>query len=240
MATIHTYARYGAVMGVFGEWHPFVFRILQLMAPKGEVGIAYIYSFTAKLIAQWKKRSDKEHAIYEEKTEGGALLQTDYLGSLLAKHRRDPQHFKVDDAFYHISSNVVAGGETTGISLAAAIHLLVQYPQVLEKLRQELDGLKKGPNERVSMKDAQNCTCFGIRISCSESGSKSRRSLLGTLLTSKSLRRLLSPSLYKGSSKGVSSHRSQPSPSGSEGRTRIGGSILSRGRRFALSTGLRW
>ena len=227
-------------MGVFGEWHPFVFRILQLMAPKGEVGIAYIYSFTAKAIAQWNNRSDKEHAIDEEKTEGGALLQTDYLGSLLAKHRRDPQQFKVDDAFYHVLSNVIAGGETTGISLAAAIHFLIQYPQVLEKLRQELDGLNKGSNERVSIKDAQNCTYFGIRISRSESGSKSKESLLGTLLTSKSLQRLLSPSLHKGSSKGVSSHRSQPSPSGSEGRTRIGGSIFSRGRKFSLSTGLRW
>ena len=157
------------------------------MAPKGEVGIAYIYSFTAKAIAQWNNRSDKEHAIDEEKTEGGALLQTDYLGSLLAKHRRDPQQFKVDDAFYHVLSNVVAGGETIGISLAAAIHLLIQYPQVLEKLRQELDGLNKGSNERVSIKDAQNCSYFGIRISCSESGSKSRESLLGTLLTSKFL-----------------------------------------------------
>ena len=157
-------------MGVFGEWHSFVFRILQLMAPKGEVGIAYIYSFTAKAIAQWKNRSDKEHALDEEQTEGGSLLQTDYLGSLLAKHRRDPQRFKVDDASYHVLSNVLAGGETTGISLAAAIHFLIQYPHVLEKLRRELDGLNKGSNERVSMKDAQNCKYLEIQI-CSESGS---------------------------------------------------------------------
>ena len=167
-------------MGIFGEWHPFVFRILQLMTPKGEVGIAYIYSFTAKAIAQWNSRSDKEHALYEHKTEGGALLQTDFLGSLLAKHRRNPQQFKVDDASYHVLSNVIAGGETTGISLAAAIHLLIQYPHVLEKLRQELDGLDKGSNERVSMKDAQDCTFVEIQIFCSQSSSRSRGSLLGT------------------------------------------------------------
>ena len=226
-------------MGVFGEWHSFVFRILQLTAPKGEVGIAYVFSFTAKAIAQWNNRSDKEHALDEEKTEGGAVLQTDYLGSLLAKHRRDPQQFKVDDASFHVLSNVVAGGETTGISLAAAIHFLIQYPHVLEKLRRELDGLNKGSNERVSMKDAQNCTNLGTQISCSGSGSKFRESLLGTQLSPKSPQRLLSPSLYKGSPKGVSSHRSQPSPSGSKGRTRIGRSILSRGRKFALSTRLR-
>ena len=76
------------------------------MAPKGEVGIAYISSFTTKAIAQWNNRSDKEHAIDEEKTEGGALLQTGYLGSLSAKHRRDPQQSKVDVGFYHDLSNV--------------------------------------------------------------------------------------------------------------------------------------
>ena len=227
-------------MGVFGEWHPFVFRILQLMAPKGEVGIAYIYSFTAKAIAQWSNRSDKEHALDEEKTEGGALLQTDYLGSLLAKHRRDPQQFKVDDASYHVLSNVVAGGETTGISLAAAIHLLIQYPHVLEKLRRELDGLNKGSDARISMKDAQDCTYSEIQTSYPVSGPKSRESLSGTLLTSKCPQRLLSPSLYKRSTKGVSSHRAQPSPSCSEGWTRIGWSILSRGRKFTLSSRLRW
>ena len=144
-------------MGVFNELHPYIFRFLQAVAPKGEVGIAAIYAFAAKRIAEWNCRSENDKALSVEQNEGGEVLRTDYLTSLLAKHRRTPENFSVDDAFYHIISNVVAGGETTGIALTAAMYLLVKSPRVLEKLRGELEGIKRGENGRVGVMEAQNC-----------------------------------------------------------------------------------
>ena len=144
-------------MGVFNELHPYIFRVLQFLAPKGEVGIAAVYAFAAKRIAEWNCRSENEKVLSVEQSEGGEVLKTDYLTSLLAKHRRTPDNFSVDDAYYHIISNVVAGGETTGIALTAAMYLLVKSPRVLEKLRGELEGMKRGENGRVGVMEAQNC-----------------------------------------------------------------------------------
>ena len=144
-------------MGVFNELHPYVFRFLQSIAPKGEVGIAAIYAFAAKRIAEWNCRSENDKALSVEQNEGGEVLKTDYLTSLLAKHRRTPEDFSVDDAFYHIISNVVAGGETTGIALTAALYLLVKSPRVLEKLRRDMEEIKRGENGRVGVMEAQDC-----------------------------------------------------------------------------------
>ena len=144
-------------MGVFNELHPYIFRLLQFFAPKGEVGIVAVYAFAAKRIAEWNGRSENEKALSVEQSEGGEVLKTDYLTSLLAKHRRTPDSFSVDDAYYHIISNIVAGGETTGIALTAAMYLLVKSPRVLEKLRGELEGMKRGENGRVEVMEAQNC-----------------------------------------------------------------------------------
>ena len=144
-------------MGVFNELHPYIFRFLQLIAPKGEVGIVAIYAFAAKRIAEWNCRSENEKALSVQQNEGGEILKLDYLTSLLAKHRRTPESFSVDDAFYHIISNVVAGGETTGIALTAAMYLLVKSPRVLDKLRGELEGIKRGGNGRVGVMEAQDC-----------------------------------------------------------------------------------
>ena len=155
-STIHTYSRYGGVVGVFGEWHPFVFGLLKLIAPKGEVGIAYVIGFATRCVAEWDKRSENEKRSNEDKTDGGEILKADYMSSLLAKTRRDPS-FTVEDGYYHILSNVVAGGETTGISLCAAFYYLVKTPGVLEKLRQELKSANIIPGAHVSIKQAQGC-----------------------------------------------------------------------------------
>lgn len=37
------------------EWHPFVVRLLQVVAPKGEVGITYVYRFAADAVSHWNQ-----------------------------------------------------------------------------------------------------------------------------------------------------------------------------------------
>lgn len=46
------------------------------------------------------------------------------MDSLLANYRREPQEVKThdDDACDHVSSNVIADGEATNMSLTAAVH----------------------------------------------------------------------------------------------------------------------
>ena len=56
-------------------------------------------------------------------------------------------------------SNLLAGGEPTGISLSAAVYLLCKNPQSLEKLRREMGGVKTrslSPNI-TTIKEASEC-----------------------------------------------------------------------------------
>ncbi len=144
MATLHGFSRYAAAIGVISEWHPVVWRFLQLLTFTEAAGIAHIYRFIDEAIAEWHQRS-QDRSVSEQKNQAEEPLGTDFLSSLLSKHRENPAAFSIDDVYYHIVPNVSAGGETTGISLSATVYFLCQNPEKLRKLRSELQitGLEK-------------------------------------------------------------------------------------------------
>lgn len=86
------------MVGIFSEWHPALFRILQWISPKGDNGIAYLHSFAKQAVAGRSQRSEKEKSLSEEKCQSDDVLESDYLGAFLAKARRTPDTFSVDDA----------------------------------------------------------------------------------------------------------------------------------------------
>ena len=148
------------VAGIYHEWHPTTYKIWQWLAPKERGGgIGHIMQFAGHAIDDWNQRLESEKVEDEEKTDGGNLLYTDQTGSLLAKIRRNPESFKIEDVFYHMSMNVLAGGETTAASTANIVYYLIKNPRVLSKLRGELEetlGKRDEASKRVSMKEAQN------------------------------------------------------------------------------------
>lgn len=148
MKTIHSYSRYGAVVGVFAEWHPIVFKIVTALSWGGDVGMAYLIKFTNQTIAEL---GEKGH----DHQEGG----DDLLRSLLVKHQKNPDVFTIGDVHHHTLPNVVGGAETTGICLSAAVYFLWKNPQTLAKLRQELDTRKSAGkfHDLVTVKDAASC-----------------------------------------------------------------------------------
>lgn len=160
LETIHSYAFYGMIAGIYHEWHPATYRVWQWLAPKERGGgIAHIMQFAGQTIDEWSQRLESEKAKDEEKTDGGDLLYTSQTGSLLAKLRRHPENFKVEDIFYHMSMNVLAGGETTAASTANIVYYLIKNPRVLSKLRGELEkalGQRNEASKRILMKEAQD------------------------------------------------------------------------------------
>lgn len=148
------------VVGIYHEWHPTAYKIWQWLAPKERGGgIAHIMQFAGQTIDDWNQRLESEKMKDVEKTNGGDLLYTNQTGSLMAKVRSDPQTFKIEDVFYHMSMNVLAGGETTAASMANIVYYLIKNPRVLDKLRGELEaalGKRDEAGKRVSMKEAQS------------------------------------------------------------------------------------
>ena len=131
MASIHKSTKYGAIIGVFSEWHPVIFRVMRTATPKSLQGLPYIAQFTGQAIADRGRQGDSESQI------------GDFLSSLYATHKEDPDRFRAQDIHYHTMGNIIAGSDTTAITLSAALYYLCKYPRVLGKLRRELDDKRQ-------------------------------------------------------------------------------------------------
>ncbi|OQV07558.1 hypothetical protein CLAIMM_11974 [Cladophialophora immunda] len=64
--------------------------------------------------------------------------RTDFLAQLRAKDDPERPNFK-RDLMNHLSNPVLAGGETTGISLRSCIYHIVKHPEVKKKVTDEID-----------------------------------------------------------------------------------------------------
>ena len=138
---------------------------MNAIAPGGNVGLAYIIQFTANAIKDWDARSNSEKLLEAQRSESGTALFSDFITTWLAKNGRAPEKFPIGDVYYHALPHVAAGGETTGISMAAVIYLLMKTPRVLDRLRKELEThWDIAASERISMKQAQDIPYLQVVI----------------------------------------------------------------------------
>lgn len=84
------------------------------------------------------------------------MLATDFLRSLLAKHKKDPDAFTANYCYYHVIPNMLTGGGTTAATLnvatlIAAIYFLFKHPDVTEKLRRGVERAKIGSSANNSI-----------------------------------------------------------------------------------------
>lgn len=152
MTTLHSYMTYGGFVGIFSEWHPFLFRLLQIAFPDGGQGLEYLSRFTRQSIDE----IGRERNSFADKKD---CEEESLLHSMFAMHQNDPNGFSLEDITYHMIPNVLAGAETVSISLSAAFYYLCKDIEVMNRLRRELD--EKRETGRISVpitfKESQDC-----------------------------------------------------------------------------------
>jgi cytochrome P450 len=128
---------YSTLVGVFPEWHPRLFKPLSKLKWSGAGGRAYISKFVQDKISAHEQKAQTQTQD-AEKNETQSQPQ-DFVDKLMLARQKEPE--KVTD--YHLfimgQSNVTAGSDTTAISLSTIMWHLMHYPDVLQKLREELD-----------------------------------------------------------------------------------------------------
>ena len=147
MAAVQSYSRYGAIVGVYPELHPVIFRLVSLLTRKGTYGLGYLVKFMNTAIeaeGTEKRSSGSEHH---------------FVSMLYAIHLTSPRTFTQDDIRFHIVPSIGGGSDTTAITFGAVMYYLIKSPSVMYKLRQELDD-KRGKRELswpVKLREALDC-----------------------------------------------------------------------------------
>jgi cytochrome P450 len=129
MSALSRHLQYSVLIGIFAEWHPFLFKQMQRFSHSGVSGRVYLMNFVQGIVGSRMK---------QEKQPTQITRTTDFLNRMIETHNNDPEKI----TFYHMFSmglaNIIAGSDTTSVSLSAVLLYLLQNPHCLEKLRQEI------------------------------------------------------------------------------------------------------
>ncbi|CAG7950810.1 unnamed protein product [Penicillium olsonii] len=135
ISALHGVIKHSTLIGVYPEWHPRLFGILSKFKSSGAGGREYLIKFV-------QEKLKLRETTFGGDSAGSADTKTeDFVEKMMMARAKDPE--KVTD--YHLfimgQSNVMAGSDTTAISLSTIMWHLLQYPETLRKLREELDEL---------------------------------------------------------------------------------------------------
>jgi cytochrome P450 len=158
MRNLGDHLAYASVVGVFPWLHPILSRVRNWLAGSRGKGRQFIVNFTQECMAAHQAKptaqiltaeddstgeEEKQHQHQQQR--GGTM---DFLSKFVQKHSADPSVFTTYHVLSGCVSNMVAGSDTTSISLSAILYYVLRNPGVLKRLRDEVD--RHCPQNRAS------------------------------------------------------------------------------------------
>ncbi|RDW71427.1 hypothetical protein BP6252_07990 [Coleophoma cylindrospora] len=142
---IDTRSAYSTFAGVFPRIHKIIFPWL----PKTG-GYGYVLEYTKTQIA---KRQGELRDPKSSSTDG----PPDIMTKILSAHEADSEKMTRQDMVTMCLSNIGAGSDTTAITLSSIFYHLIQHPQTMHKLRNEIDTAHAAGtiSDPITFKEAQ-------------------------------------------------------------------------------------
>jgi cytochrome P450 len=128
-----------SLIGLYPSWFPMIFKFLSQRAAKGSntpTGTAYVMWFAQSQIES-RRHTDMAASDGPE----------DFIGKMLRKRAEGGGSRKTIDDQTLLSTagaNIAAGSDTTAITLSAVLYYLCCNPEMMRKLRAELDSHTSG------------------------------------------------------------------------------------------------
>lgn len=151
---------YSTLVGIYAWAHPFLYAVLEKLPGSGAAGRTFLMKFVQQKIKDRNSArtkldaSEKQQALNDN---DGA--PRDFLDKLTDAHERDPQRVTPYHIFMMGISNIVAGSDTTAVSLSSCLYNLVKYPSTMARLREEIKEFqlrKETSNTFITFKEAQS------------------------------------------------------------------------------------
>ncbi|KAF1943495.1 cytochrome P450 [Clathrospora elynae] len=162
IAALEDHFQYATLVGVYPWFHKYIFPIRNWLAGPTGTGRAYVVKFTQDRIAEHQKDVRKGILVHgkEEEQTTTTTETTDFLTKFFRKNVADPQAFSM----YHLAmgcvSNMVAGSDTTAITLSAILYYLLKNPRTFNALRHEIDSLQQDgvgkTSQFITFKESQD------------------------------------------------------------------------------------
>lgn len=151
--------RYGTLVGIYARWHPFLFDISAKLGLGGAAGRNYLMSYVNERIKQRKEERRSEKDGDKERTgPRDENAPMDFLDKLMTANEKDPDKVTTYHVFMMGVSNIIAGSDTTAVSLSSILYNLLKQPQTMEKLRKEIQEYERQGrcgNPNISFKQSQ-------------------------------------------------------------------------------------
>lgn len=142
MAMLSGHIEYATLTGIYSWLHPYLFAWRNYWAGSKGSGRQFIVNFTQNKMAE-------NNAAVEKAKSKSTGDQPDHdptecmLAKFAAKHTAQPDAFTKFHVLAGCVSNMVAGSDTTSLSLSAILYYLLRNPACLAKLHGEIDGLHR-------------------------------------------------------------------------------------------------
>ncbi|KXJ87349.1 cytochrome P450 [Microdochium bolleyi] len=135
ISAIDEILNYTSLMGLFPGLHQFMVPLGKLLAGSKGTGRSHLMKFMSERLLEASTESEKPMS-----TDGNDSPQTlTQLSKFLAKHSADPDNFTKLHVQSGCFTNLVAGSDTTSISLSSALYHLLKRPETMARLRAEID-----------------------------------------------------------------------------------------------------
>ncbi|KAL6153170.1 hypothetical protein ACJQWK_03492 [Exserohilum turcicum] len=154
MSALEDHMMYASTVGVYSWLHKYLYPIRNWLAGPTGAGRAHVMKFTQECMADHERTHTK--GIPVDGAEQGKSSM-DFLTKFYKKHAENPQTFTMYHLVVGCISNMVAGSDTTGISVSAILYYLLKNPTTFETLRREVDEQRRkaGPGHYFSFQDSQ-------------------------------------------------------------------------------------
>lgn len=157
IASVQSVFAFSTLSGIFAEWYPLAFKILAKFDGSGAAGRAYIRKFTLDKVAKYNRLKLEQKLLHDDEEREESLV-----AKMVRAQGQNPE--KISD--YHLvmmaQSNIIAGFDSTAITLSFALYFLLKNPRVLQKVREEIDWATKdgARSAHITFREAQNLPYF--------------------------------------------------------------------------------
>lgn len=133
IGALEDHLSYATLVGIFPSLHQIMFPLKNFIAGGEGAGRAYIAAFTKE-----RMREERANPKAVDPSDSDSLSQN-FLMKFLAKNSSNPETFTSFHVLSGCVSNMVAGSDTTAISLSAILYHLLKNPSCMDRLRDEVD-----------------------------------------------------------------------------------------------------